>query len=195
MADNTLDRLDADPGGARQYLAALYTYGATHEQAAQKLAEKFGIRQPSKRITGEWRRNDAKLRQMIERLEAVKRDMSPDAAPADVLANVPAPVDPARVATDLWTLLDEHPAFATLFHRVELDPDFDDDDAPRRVLLETESGEELEAASAALVGDWDVHIALGADPADVARVARARTEGTLEEAYTAHQKRRRAEAA
>ncbi len=174
MADNLLDKLDRDPGGARKYLAALYSYGASHEQAAQKLAEKFALHKvPSKRILGTWRRTDAKLVALVDELEAVRRDMNPSASPADVLANIPAPVDRAQIDADVFTVMDECPSWALLHHRVELDADFDDDDAPLRVLLETDSAAELEAASAALVGDWDIHIAMGAEPNYKERVAAA----------------------
>lgn len=178
MADTILDKLDADPGGARKYLAACYSYGASHEQAAEKLAEKFGLpKVPSKRILGEWRRNDAQLIALIDELESVRRDMNPDASPADVLANIPAPVDPAEAATDYFNLLDAHPAYAALANRCHLDDDFPDDVA-LQVLRDSadDTDEEFEARCAELVGDWNVHVALGADPADVARVERAMAE-------------------
>lgn len=158
MAETILDRLDADPGGARKYIAALYAYGGTHEQVAQKLAEKFGIRQPSKRIVGEWRRNDEKLIALIEELEEVRRDMNPDASPADVLANVPAPVDPAEASGELFDLTVKFPAFANLLARPD-DEEFDGAEAMRQVLAaEHDSDEAFEAACAALVGDWNPHV-------------------------------------
>lgn len=177
MTDNTLDRLDRDPGGARKYVAALYAYGGTHEQVAQKLAEKFALpKVPSKRIVGKWRRTDAALIALIGELEDVRRDMNPDASPADVLANIPAPVDPAEAAADWFALLDTHPAFADLSLRAEHDGGFDVD--PVQVLKDgaDDTAEEFEARCAALVGDWNVHVALGADEADVARVERSMAE-------------------
>ena len=177
MSENLLDKLDAQhDGAARRYLASLYAFGASHEQAAEKLAEQFGIRQPTKRSTGEWRRNDPQLRKMVEQLEAARADLAPDAPPADVLANVPAPVDPAEAVMDLFTLLDDHPAFADLSARCDLDPDFPDDVA-REVLLEDHADDEaFEAACRERLGDWNVHVALGADPADVERVERSMAE-------------------
>jgi hypothetical protein len=196
MADNLLDKLDADPGGCRRYVAALYAYGASHEKVAQKLGERFGIRQPSKRIVGEWRRNDMKLVALVDELEVVKRDMAPDASPADVLSAVPAPVDRAEVVSDFFALLDEFPALGELSRRAELDPDFPDD-AAMQVLLDGPH-DDLEAACRERLGDWssaDVHIALGAAPADIARVERAAAAGTLSEGYGDRTRRRRREAA
>jgi hypothetical protein len=142
MAAGLLDKLDHEhDGAARRYLASLYAFGASHEQAAEKLAQEFGIRQPTKRSTGEWRRTDVKLRQMIEQLEAAKADLAPDAAPADVLANVPAPVDPAEATGALFDLANAHPAFAALLARPD-DDEFDGDAAVSQVLAAEHDSDE-----------------------------------------------------
>jgi hypothetical protein len=155
MADNLLDKLDRDPGGARKYVAALYSYGASHEQVAQKLAEKFGIRQPSKRITGEWRRNDAKLIALCDELEAIRVDMNPDASPADVLAAIPSPVDRGEAVIDFFVLLEQFPAFSALSVRCSNDPDFPDD-VWLKVLREDHADDAaFETACAAAAGDYD----------------------------------------
>lgn len=157
MADTLLDKLDADPGGARRYVAALYSYGASHEQAAQKLAEHFALaRVPSKRILGEWRRNDPQLRAIIDELDLVKRDLTPDASPADVLANVPAPIDPCELSMAIFALHEECPAWSDLSHRAANDPDFPDD-ADQVALREGEgmSDAEFEALCRERADGWD----------------------------------------
>jgi hypothetical protein len=155
MAETILDKLDRDPGGARKYVAALYSYGATHEQVAQKIAEKFGIRQPSKRIVGEWRRNDAKLIALCDELEAIRRDMSPDASPADVLANIPAPVDRGEAAIDFFVLMEQFPSFNALSVRCSSDPDFPDDTWLEVLREDHDSDAAFEAACASAAGDYD----------------------------------------
>jgi DNA-binding transcriptional LysR family regulator len=155
MADNLLDKLDRDPGGARRYLASLYAFGASHEQAAQKLAEQFHVRAPTSRTTGEWRRNDPQLRQMIEALEAAKADVGADADPADVLANVPAPVDPCELATAIFDLHEDYPAWSRLSHRAFNDPDMDDDLAWNILLEDHADDGAFEAACEAAADGWD----------------------------------------
>lgn len=155
MSENLLDKLDAQhDGAARRYLASLYAFGASHSQAAEKLAEQFGIRAPTKRSTGEWRRNDAKLRQMIEQLEAARADLTPDASPADVLANVPAPVDPAEADAILFDLVVSSPAAADLLIRPD-DDGFDGAEAMHQVLAaEHDSDEDFEAHCRRLLDGW-----------------------------------------
>jgi hypothetical protein len=162
----TTNLLDKNPG-SRRYVAHLHSFGATRAQICAKLAQKFPMAAPTPRSMTKWLNGDRELVKMIAELEAIKAEMAPDDA---TLAELPEPVDMAQATADLWCLLDEFPAYAMLLLRVEHDPDFDDDDAPRRVLLETPA-EELEAACAALVGDWDYHEAMGAEPGYKERVA------------------------
>lgn len=102
MSENTLDRLDRDPGGARQYVAQLAVLGATNAQIAKALHDKFNVKKLTTRIVSHWRNNDAKLIQLVNELEAVKRDLSPGDDLGGVLAKIPAPVDPAVAASDLF---------------------------------------------------------------------------------------------
>jgi hypothetical protein len=161
MADSLLDRLDAQhDGAARRYLASLYAFGASHEQAAEKLAEQFGIRQPTKRSTGKWRRTDAKLRQMVAQLEAARADLAPDSSPADVLANVPAPVDPAEASGVLFDLAASSPAFARLMHREARRDEDDDspDDVAAVLAAEHPTGAEFEADCVRRLGAYEPHV-------------------------------------
>lgn len=117
MAENTLDRLDREPGGARQYVAQLFVVGgATREQVAAQLHKRFGVKVTTRSIS-KWKAEDAELRRLIDELEEVRRDLAPDASAADVLANIPAPVDRAQVCADLLTMTIKFPAFGRLMHR------------------------------------------------------------------------------
>ena len=115
---NTLDRLDAEHGGdARSYVAQLFVVGgATREQVAQKLRERYGV-EVTTRIITTWRNGDKKLIALMEELEAVKRELQPDDDLGDVLSKMPRPVDPAQSASDLFGMAIRFPAFAKLMSR------------------------------------------------------------------------------
>jgi hypothetical protein len=136
------------------------------------MARKYSIPAPTGRSVTTWQNSDEKLVAMIRELEGIQRDLAPDDDLAAVLARMPEPVDRAEAITDLWIFLDEHPAYAELSHRAELDPDCDDD-AAREVLLEDHPDDaSFEAACRERLGDWDIHIALGAEPNYKERIAR-----------------------
>jgi hypothetical protein len=92
-------------------LAAL---GATNAQIAKALHDKFNVKKLTTRIVSHWRNNDAKLIALVDELEAIKRDLSPDDDLGDVLAKIPAPVDPAVAVNDLFGVCIRFPAFADL---------------------------------------------------------------------------------
>lgn len=176
MSENLLDKLDRDPGGCRRYVASLLAMGATRGQVVNKLRDKYGVTVTTRSVTA-WKNNDTELQKLVDELVAIKRELDP-ADGRNPLDHLPEPADPAEAVTDLFNLLDAHPAFADLSARCDLDPDFPDD-AAREVLLEDHADDEaFEAACREHLGDWNVHVALGADPADVERVVRAMAERT-----------------
>jgi hypothetical protein len=176
MTESTLDRLDRDPGGARRYVASLLAMGATRGQVVEKLRDKYGVTVTTRSVT-KWKNSDSELMKLVDELVAIKRELDPDDS-RNPLDHLPEPVDQAAAVEDLFGLLDDHPAFADLSARCNLDPDFPDD-AAREVLLEDHADDEaFEAACRERLGDWSVHVALGADPADVERVERAMAERT-----------------
>lgn len=175
MTESILDRLDRDPGGARRYVASLLAMGATRGQVVEKLRTRFGVTVTTRSVTA-WKNNDAELRKLVDELVAIKRELDPDDG-RNPLDHLPEPTDPAEAVTDLFNLLDDHPAYAMVCERADHDESFDVD--PIRVLLDGEhdSPEEFEARCTALVGDWNYHVEVGgADPADVERVERAMAE-------------------
>jgi hypothetical protein len=77
---NTLNRLDDDPGGAREYLAELIIARATNAQMADAFKTKFGT-SVTERSVSTWRNHDAKLLAIVDRLE--RGDEPADADVAD----------------------------------------------------------------------------------------------------------------
>jgi hypothetical protein len=115
MSDGILDRLDRDPGGARQYVATLIVAGgASRAEVAEALARKYHIAPPTGRSVTQWKNHDPELRDLIAQMEAAKRDVKPGDDPADLL---PRKVNRALAVADLLHVLDEFPAFERLFHR------------------------------------------------------------------------------
>jgi hypothetical protein len=115
MTESILDRLDRDPGGARQYVATLIVIGgASRAKVAEALARKYNIPAPTGRSVTAWKSGDSKLRALIEQTEAAKRDVAPGGDPTDLL---PEPVNVAQVDADLFSLADEFPAFGDLMRR------------------------------------------------------------------------------
>jgi hypothetical protein len=142
--------------------------GATRAQVAADLQKHYTLpKTPSPRSVTGWLA-DSEVKRLIGELEDIRRGLQPGEEPGRLL---PEPVDAMQVDMDLWTFLDDHPAYAALLQRVELDPAFNDDAAPRRILVETDSGEALETAAAELIEGWDFHIAKGAEPGYKERVA------------------------
>jgi hypothetical protein len=112
MAESILDRLDRDPGGARQYVATLTVIGgATRAQVADALARKYGINPPTGRSVTKWKSEDPELRALIEQMRAAKRDVAPGDDPADL---IPVQVDPAEAVSDLFGVAIQFPHFARL---------------------------------------------------------------------------------
>lgn len=114
MADSILDRLDRNPGGAREYVATLLVAGdATREQVAEALARKYSIAKPTGRTITKWKNHDPELRELIQKMEAVKRDAKPG-DDADLLR---PQVTTGRATLWLFDLADRFPAFANLLRR------------------------------------------------------------------------------
>lgn len=115
MSDSILDRLDRDPGGARQYVATLIVAGgATNSDVADALARKYHIGVPSSRSVSQWKNHDPELRDLIRQMEAVKRDVRPGDSLADLL---PREVNPAAAVADLFTVAIQCRPFAELLKR------------------------------------------------------------------------------
>lgn len=115
MSDSILDRLDRDPGGARQYVATLIVAGgATRAEVAEALARKFHIPEPTGRSVTQWKNHDPELRELIRQMEAAKRDAKPGDNLADLL---PREVNPAAAAADLFTVAINCRPFAELLKR------------------------------------------------------------------------------
>lgn len=113
--ESILDRLDRDPGGARQYVATLLVIGgATRSQVAEAMARKYEIAAPTGRSITAWKNNDPELRTLIRQMEAAKRDVAPGDNP---LALMPREVNKAQVDADLFGLCVDVPAFGLLIHR------------------------------------------------------------------------------
>jgi|ERR1051326_459218 hypothetical protein len=188
--ESILDRLDREPGGCRRWISQLVVVGgATRAQVAAKLQERYGVSVTTRSLTS-WYANDEQLKALIEELEDVRRDMNPDASPADLLAAVPEPIDRAEAVADLYAFLDEFPVYGELIHRAELDPDCDDD-AAAQVLLEDHADDAaFEAACRERLGDWDIHIALGAEPGYKERVERVMAESSTRGAAVAKSRER-----
>jgi hypothetical protein len=115
MSDSILDRLDRDPGGARQYVATLVVAGgATNADVADALARKYHISAPTTRSVSQWKNNDSDLRDLIRQMEAAKRDVKPGDNLADLL---PREVNPAAAVADLFTVAIHCRPFAELLKR------------------------------------------------------------------------------
>ncbi len=114
MADSILDRLDRDPGGAREYVATLLVSGATRAQVADAMARRFNITAPTGRSVTEWKNNDPELRDLIRRMEAAKRDLAAGDDPTNLLPRQP---NPARVVGGLMGLAIQCRPFAELLKR------------------------------------------------------------------------------
>jgi hypothetical protein len=115
MAESILDRLDRDPGGARQYVATLLVAGgASRAQVADALARKYSIPAPTGRSITEWKNHDPELRTLIAEMETAKRDLRPGDDPTDLL---PREVNQAQAASDLFGVCIHFPAFALLMER------------------------------------------------------------------------------
>lgn len=148
MADNTLDRLDRDPGGARRYVAQLFVVGgATREQVANKLRDKYGVSVTTRIITT-WRNNDPELRGMMEELEAIKRDLSPgdETNPADLLRET---VDPAEAVNDLLSACIRSPELAKL-----IKSSVSDEKVGAVLTAEHPTAADLEVACATLLANY-----------------------------------------
>jgi len=117
MADSILDRLDREHGGgARQYIANLFVVGgATREQVAEKLAEKYSIPAPTGRSISKWKNEDAELRELIRQMEAAKRDLAPGDDPTALLPR--REVSREAASERLFTFAVTSPAFAKLLKR------------------------------------------------------------------------------
>lgn len=141
-----LDRLDADPGGARRFVADLLGQGASNAQISDALKARFGGTVTPRQIST-WRNNDPELLEMLAELEKIKRGLAADdeTNPADLLA------PKYDWDTILFDLGQRHPAFNLLLVR---DP---------AELLEREA----DAAPAEPAGPWDF-LQPGAAPVTIA---------------------------
>jgi hypothetical protein len=181
--ESILDRLDRNPGGARQYVATLLVVGgASRTQIAEALARKYDIAVPTTRSISAWKNTDPELRELIRQMEAAKRDVAPG---GDPLKLMPREVNKAQVDSDLFSLCVDVPAFALLiareddrraaaaadgsdpgsvgaFEQVEaappapLDPDDDgpEDDVLAVLLADHETLEDFAADCQRRLGDW-----------------------------------------
>ncbi len=115
MAESILDRLDRDPGGARQYVATLIVVGgATRSQVADALARKYNIPAPTGRSITGWKNNDPQLRDLIGQMEAAKRDVTPGDNLTDLL---PREVTAEAASERLFALAIHCRPFAELLKR------------------------------------------------------------------------------
>jgi hypothetical protein len=111
--ESILDRLDRDPGGARQYVATLLVVGgATRSQVADAMARKYGIPAPTGRSVTAWKNTDPELRKLIQQMEAAKRDVAPGGT-----VEIRPEVNRAHAVADLFAVCEQFPAFALLVHR------------------------------------------------------------------------------
>ena len=65
MNESILDRLDRDPGGARDYVAQLHVFGANRKAICAKLATRFDIAEPTPRSLTNWLNGDEALLEKI----------------------------------------------------------------------------------------------------------------------------------
>jgi hypothetical protein len=176
MADGILDRLDRDPGGAREYVATLLVVGgASRAEIAQAMARKYGIPAPTGRSVTKWKNNDPELRALIEKMEAAKLDLKPGDDPAALLRRE---ANPAQAVSDLLGVCVTFPAFGLLLNRERTrqaaavasqevgafeqhdspppsdDPD-DDGDVFAVLAAEHETAAEFEADCVRRLGDYD----------------------------------------
>jgi hypothetical protein len=115
MTESILDRLDREPGGARQYIATLIVVdGATRAQVAEALAKKYNVPAPTGRSITAWKTRDSKLCELIEQMTAAKRDLAPGDDPTALLR---PPVNVAQADADLFNLAVDCPAFGDLIAR------------------------------------------------------------------------------
>lgn len=174
MAESILDRLDRDPGGARQYVATLLVAGdASRAQVADALALKYDIPAPTGRSVSKWKNEDPELRELIRQMEAAKRDVAAGDDPRGLLPR--QEIAPAAASERLFTFAICSRPFAELVKRGEAGRPGDDDgagwgfddfdlvafdaDAPDDVLAvltaEHETAAEFEADCLARLGDFE----------------------------------------
>ncbi len=156
MTESTLDRLDRDPGGARQYVATLIVVGgATRAQIAEALARKYSIPEPTSRSVTAWKNGDPELRAIVEAMEAAKRDLAPGEDPTQL---IPEPVDPAEASGDLFDLAIRIPSFGTLLYREGQRDDDQADDVLAVLAAGHATAAEFEADCIRRLGDYNPHV-------------------------------------